>query len=51
MERQELIFAENSYNLCAVVLEYNLTTKLPCSSPIFLLGWFGSFALPSPIIR
>ena len=22
-----------------------LTTKLPCSSPIFLLGWFGSFAL------
>ena len=21
------------------------TTKLPCSSQIFLLGWFGSFAL------
>ena len=51
MEREKLIFAENSYNLCAVVVgafkAYNkkLTTKLLCSSPIFLLGWFGSFAL------
>ena len=51
MEREKLIFAENSYNLFAVVVgafkAYNkkLTTKLLCSSPIFLLGWFGSFAL------
>ena len=41
MERKKLIFADNSYNLCAVVLDRSkFTTKLPCLSPIFLLGWF-----------
>ena len=44
MERKELIFAEN-YIIHARWCWGNLTTKLPCSSPIFLLGWFGSFAL------
>ena len=45
MEREKLIFVDNSYFYCICRWCWRkLTTKLPCSSPI-LLGWFESFAL------
>ena len=44
MEREKLIFVDNSYNVSVVLEKAFNTTKLPCSSPI-LLGSFESFAL------
>ena len=43
MEREKLIFIDNSYNVYAGGVGESFT-KLPCLSPI-LLGWFESFAL------
>ena len=44
MEREKLIFVDNSYNVYVGGVGKKLTTKLPCFSPI-LLGWFERFAL------
>ena len=40
MEREKLMFGDNSCRLCWT----KLATNLPCSSPI-LLGWFESLSL------
>ena len=46
MEREILIFVDNSYNVYVggVGESLQVTTKLSCSSPI-LFGWFENFAL------
>ena len=44
MEREKLIFIDNSYNVYVGGVGESLHRKLPCSSPT-LLGWFESFAL------
>ena len=44
MEREKLMFGDNSYNVYVGCGWTKLATNLPCSSPT-LLGWFESLSL------